>query len=248
MNKNDFILELKDWGQYFTPFFNSSKGKEFIINFNKHLSNFNDIFKCFQLTPPKNIKIIWQGVEPFLDETSDGLCFSSVDNINPSTKVIFEAIAESTNIPFKDFNLKEGLSYLSEQGILLLNKNLTVAKGKPLSHTKIWEGFNQYFFNIIKEKFPHVSIVVFGQKALPLDIVFDKNNPLYVLKHPIFCIKNKIKLDLNRTFILINDYLRTHFNWAITYNYALWEEKKQDMFNDPEADVIKMMDDFKLPF
>ena len=50
------------------------------------------------------------------------------------------------------------LTYLTNQGVLLLNSSLTVVNGKPGSHMKLWSDFTDFIISLEKVHF-HIIYV-----------------------------------------------------------------------------------------
>lgn len=107
-----------------------------------------NIFKAFEKTTFNNIKIviIWQ--DPYHGEwQAQGFCFSVPEWIKlpPSLRNIYKELNETS----KNWDLTSW----TEQGVFLLNTILTVQKGTPASHSKIWwEQFTDEVIKIISEK------------------------------------------------------------------------------------------------
>lgn len=75
------------------------------------------------------------------------------------------------------------LSYLSSQGVLLLNVALTVEKDTPGSHLDIWKSFTEF---LLKEVISStgVPILYLGVQAGAFAVMTAKTNPSYVLSYP----------------------------------------------------------------
>lgn len=116
-----------------------------------------------------------------------GLAFSSQDPATcpPSLEIIFKEIEQDIMFGlFLDQNYN--LSYWAEQGVLLLNKVLTVEQSKPNSHKNIgWEVFT---IKVIKELNKHPNRLVFilwGNEAKEYSKLLDHNYHLVLeAAHP----------------------------------------------------------------
>jgi uracil-DNA glycosylase len=75
------------------------------------------------------------------------------------------------------------LSYLSSQGVLLLNIALTVEKDKPSSHLDIWAPFTTFLLTEVISP-TGVPILYLGAQAGAFAMLTAKTNPCYVLNHP----------------------------------------------------------------
>ena len=126
---------------------------------NKEYENFKDlaeiyppkeiIFNAFNKFNIKDTKVIILGQDPYHGEQQAmGLCFSVPENINipPSLKNIYKEIEQDIEDCNKSNHTNGDLTYLAEQGVLLLNTSLTVRQSKPGSHSKIWNQFTELLF------------------------------------------------------------------------------------------------------
>ncbi len=80
-----------------------------------------------------------------------------------------------------------------KQGVLLLNTYLTVEAGKPGSHKKIWEKFNENLLNYISQNNKDIKYFLWGKHAESRK-EFIKSGKLYISRHPMMC-SSKYKED-----------------------------------------------------
>ena len=131
---------LKDW----SSFFSEVKTKDY----SKRLNDFLDkeystqtiypkremMFKAFELTSPKDIKVVILGQDPYHNPgQAMGLSFSvpSSEKCPPSLINIYKEIENDLGLKMRNDG---DLTYLGKQGILLINAYLSVRKNQPLSH------------------------------------------------------------------------------------------------------------------
>jgi uracil-DNA glycosylase len=103
--------------------------------------NKDDIFKAFQLCDPDNLKVVIVGDEPFCNGRSNGLAYGSkndFDKMHPETELILNCVEKQF---YEGFNLTKDptLNEWAQQGVLLLNKSLTVRDNYPKSHEQLWD-------------------------------------------------------------------------------------------------------------
>ncbi len=95
------------------------------------------MFSAFAKTDPKSLKAIIIGQDPYHEPgQAMGMSFSVPKGcpLPPSLLNIYKEIENDLGVKM---NYQNGdLSYLAEQGVLLLNAYLTVRKGEPLSHRR----------------------------------------------------------------------------------------------------------------
>ena len=152
------------------------------------------VFNAFSLCPLDKIKVVIIGQDPYHEPgQAMGLSFSvpSTCKVPPSLKNIYKEIEVDCNEIF--FNKDGDLTYLANQGVLLLNSILTVEQGKPLSHnTKEYE---ELYHNILKEldelDYPLV-FMLWGGNAKKQSVYL--KNP----KHLVLCANHPSPLSANR--------------------------------------------------
>lgn len=124
------------------------------------------IFNALDLCPPKQIKVIILGQDPYHGPgQAHGLSFSVPTGIPhpPSLLNIFKEIQSEYggNIPTTG-----DLSHWAEQGVLLLNTSLTVRAHQAASHSKIgWELFTDAIIKTISENSSNKVFMLWGSHA-----------------------------------------------------------------------------------
>lgn len=152
------------------------------------------VFNAFSLCPLDKIKVVIIGQDPYHEPgQAMGLSFSvpSTCKVPPSLKNIYKEIEDDCNEIF--FNKDGDLTYLANQGVLLLNSILTVEKGKPLSHNI--KEYEELYHNILKEldelDYPLV-FMLWGGNAKKQSVYL--KNP----KHLVLCANHPSPLSANR--------------------------------------------------
>ena len=173
---------------------NDIYAEEFYQPYMRRLSNFiidrrkihkvypktEDVFKAFSLTPFEDVKVVIVGQDPYhTPDVAHGLAFSSakVSYIPPSLRIIFREIGSAP---------RASLVSWAEQGVLLLNRILTVEKGKALSHAnKGWEQFTRRILTTLGETLPPKVFLLWGSQARSCKTFIDISKH-YVLEanHP----------------------------------------------------------------
>lgn len=77
----------------------------------------------------------------------------------------------------------DDLSYLSNQGVLLLNTALTVEKDRAGSHMAVWHPFTTFLLSTVISS-TGVPVLFLGKEAGYLAPLVEKTNPVYCLSHP----------------------------------------------------------------
>ena len=177
-------------------FFNEESKKEYYIK----LMNFIEeeyqnkviypkkelIFNAIDKTPLDKVKVVLIGQDPYhTPGYACGLAFSVNDGVEIPKSLV--------NI-FKEINLELGihipntgnLSIWAENGVLLLNRILTVEKGVPLSHkNKGWETLTNNILKCLNMQNQKIVFLLFGKVAEELKIYLNNPNHLVlVTSHP----------------------------------------------------------------
>lgn len=125
-----------------------------------------DLFNCFKLVSFEEVKVVIIGQDPYHQKgQSHGLCFSVLKDCKtpPSLRNIFNELNSDLNIDRKD---NTNLSNWASQGILLLNKVLSVEESKPTSHSnKGWETFTDRIIMELNKREDPIIFVLWGNNA-----------------------------------------------------------------------------------
>lgn len=145
-----------------------------------------DVYNAFRLCPLSELKLVILGQDPYHGKgEAHGLAFSVKEGVPlpPSLKNIFKEISDDVNSPYH----KNGdLTYLAEQGVLLLNTCLTVEKDKPLSHrNKGWEIFTDAVITSIAEMDRPLVFMLWGNHAKSkASLIYKRDHLVLKAAHP----------------------------------------------------------------
>jgi uracil-DNA glycosylase len=138
------------------------------------------IFEAFALCPPKEVRVVILGQDPYHGAgEAHGLAFSVRQGIKtpPSLRNIFKELESEYGI---DLTRSTDLTSWAEQGVFLLNSVLTVEKDKAGSHSKWgWEEFTNATIEFISKENAHVVFVLWG------DYARKKKNLIDLSKHTV---------------------------------------------------------------
>ena len=143
---------------------------------------FNDVFKAFELTPFENVKVVFIGQDPYPNPSDAmGLAFSVPKHrpIPASLKNIYTVLKDDLKIspPHGD------LSGWAKEGVLLLNKALTVKAHEPLSHQTLWHGFFEEVIKHLNQK-EKLVVVLMGKEAQKIKPLIKKEHIIIETVHP----------------------------------------------------------------
>ena len=144
--------------------------------------SFEDVFKAFELTPLNKVKVVIIGQDPYPNpKDAMGLAFSVPKDrpIPASLRNIYKVLKRDLNIdaPHGD------LSGWAKEGILLLNKALTVRAHQPLSHQSVWDPFFKAVITHLNALEPCVFVLM-GNEAKKIKPVIDKSHIMIESVHP----------------------------------------------------------------
>jgi uracil-DNA glycosylase len=182
----------------------------------------SDTFKCFKETSFDELTAVVVGMCPYHTfrngvPVADGLALScSAHNyLQPPLEQFYKAIEVEYYKGICAGCIKNpDLSYLANQGVLLLNAGLTVEANKPGSHNSIWEPFMKYLFQEVLDVV-RVPVIFLGKESTKLEKYVDPFTWQFKISHPasaaykgtewnsegVFVKVNKILMALNGTEI-----------------------------------------------
>lgn len=164
-------------------------------------------YRCFFETPLDDVKVVIVGMCPYHtfkngSPVADGLALSCsiTGQLQPSLDQFYDALErEFYNGLNLNFEKHPDLSYLANQGVLLLNAALTTEKDKAGSHLDLWEPFMKFLFeNIINDL--GVPIVFLGKEASKLRKYTGIFTHIFEISHPASASYKGIAWDTEGTF------------------------------------------------
>lgn len=129
----------------------------------------NRIFRALSLTCPDNIKAVIIGQDPYhTPGAANGLAFSISPGlpIQPSLQNIFKELNSDLGCEIPD---NGDLTKWAQQGVLLLNRTLTVEAHKPNSHSDWgWLLFTKHIFDLCVDLPQPIVFILWGKYAQQL--------------------------------------------------------------------------------
>lgn len=240
--------QLGDWAPKFKAFIESPDFDD-IYKFLKAESRegkvicpvHTDTFKAFRMTPWSDVRCVFILQDPYpwvkFDRegnkiyTADGLAMSCSNTgvCQPSLEYFYQGMEDDLeyNIP-----RQPDLSYLAEQGILLLNTSLTAEMNKPSSHSKIglWDKFTNYLIEEVINFYTRGLIYVsFGG---PAHIIAKAMMPFlhwgFEVEHPAFAARKERPWEHDNIFTKINKLLKNSNNNEIIWSFEEYQKYKLD--------------------
>lgn len=174
--KNDeLILELpSDWNSFLgitswiSNYSELHRKLQFEYNHHTVFPSLKKIFTAFELTRMDDLKCVLIGQDPYHGyNQANGLAFSVNVGVKtpPSLGNLFKELKEDLRLS-EDVMPKSDLTQWALQGVLLLNRVLTVKEGEPNSHKEIgWECFTEFVLLEIARQKPDVVFILLGNSA-----------------------------------------------------------------------------------
>lgn len=195
------LFKDEDWYKLLYPFLKTEKFGRIVntirLEKEKGIKIFpksSEIFRCFNETPLKSLRVVLCGADPYPQANSQGIpdaCGLSFmverDRLLPkSLQFIHKAIEQDVYNGLDLHNERTGdMLYLCRQGVLLLNSALTIQSMKSDSHAELWREFMEYTIDSLQAMTKSLIFIMWGKRAQSFERLI---NPLihYTLKssHP----------------------------------------------------------------
>lgn len=192
MTKNYSLNINKNWHDYLIDYVNFDELKKVITYLNSEINNGLEIFpkedmlfNAYNLCALSDVKVVIFGQDPYPKKgQADGLSFSSnFDNEIPKSLVnIFKEIESDLGI----INTSPELKNWAHQGVLLLNRYLSVEEGKPQSHSSIgWDNLTIATIKLLNDKRQNIVYLLWGNESKKLaEFINDEQNLVLISPHP----------------------------------------------------------------
>lgn len=166
--------KLGDWWPVLKPIFDSQKFMALREALKTEYQDFScypspgNVFRAFELTQFHDLRVVILGQDPYHNGIATGLAFATNNGkMSPSLRNIVKELHDSYYVDVKD-DFDTSLEHWAKQGVLLINTSLTVRKGQPNSHKKIWDGFTLQVIKRIIANHKNIVFVAWGKDAADL--------------------------------------------------------------------------------
>lgn len=165
-----------------------------------------NIFRAFDLCPFDQVKVVILGQDPYhTPGVADGLAFSTSPDapIPPSLNNIYKEMVADLGVSYPP---NGDLTHWAEQGVFLINAQLTVRMGHANSHAGIgWEIFTDKVIEILSQKKDHLVFILWGSNARRKSYLIDRN------KHYIVASPHPSPLSAYRGFFGSSPFSNTNY-------------------------------------
>lgn len=180
----------KSWDAILQDEYEKDYFKKLRIDLTNEYSNYeiypkeDDIFNCFKEVSYEDVKVVILGQDPYHGlNQAHGFSFSVLpgNKIPPSLLNIYKELNNEFNydIPNHGYLIK-----WAKQGVLLMNRTLTVRRGQANSHEKIgWKNLTSRIISQINESPQPIVFMLWGNNAKEVKCLLNNANHL-VLESP----------------------------------------------------------------
>ncbi len=157
-----------------------------------------NVFRALELVAPADSKVVILGQDPYpTPGNAHGLSFSVLPprKAPASLRTIFKELARSE--PGWVAPSNANLEPWARQGVLLLNRILSVRSGEPMSHAnRGWEEFTAAVIRHVQRMAPHVVFMLWGAKAQTArDLIDLSRHAILETSHPSPMAQNQMPPD-----------------------------------------------------
>lgn len=175
----------------------------------------DNVFAAFDHFNMKDLKVVLVGQDVYINKgEANGLCFSisSGSKCPPSLRNIFKELENEYGV-YRD---NMDLTSWAKQGVLMLNRALTVRQGQSMSHMKIWRPFTEDVLKFIAKEHTNLVYILWGKAAQQAaNEVDESKNLVLTWSHPSPLSRQPFVG--NNHFKLCNEYLvsvgKTPIQW-----------------------------------
>lgn len=192
------------------------------------------LFNAFRLTSYRRVKVVIIGQDPYFNEDyvdgklvpqAMGLSFSVPvgTKIPSSLNSIYKNMVKYKHLHKKP--LHGNLTFWANQGVLMINSELTVQAKIANSHQGRWKWFTKKIIKHLSKEFEHLVFIMWGKFAMELvwPLVDEKKHKCIITSHPSGLSCNRgfgmfpafMKHD---TFGETNEYLKKHKKGEIIWH------------------------------
>lgn len=224
-NKEAYNKAVKSLGEEWASVLWKEFTKDYMIKLSQYVReesksytirpSLHNIFRAYRECPFSKVKIVMVGQDPYPHSSADGLAFSSSNgNTPPSLKRIYDEAKKDIG----EVSRSQRLHGWAKQGILLLNKSLTVRENQPGSHHDIgWENFiSETIKQLDKDSALPIAFTFFGNKAQKFsEFVQNSNNLVINASHPARQNSYEKNLKDQGYFKKLYEFIKANYNFNL---------------------------------
>lgn len=177
-----------------------------------------DVFRAFRECPYSKLSVVIVLQDPYHDGSATGIAMGNKrgTKMSPSLRIVKNTLAR-TVYKGQEFDFDPTLESWAHQGVLLYNTALTVEKGRPLSHQRLWSFFTERVLTKLSQVNSGVVYCLWGNHAKSFDQYINaSSNTVLYYTHPVSSAYRGEPWNCNH-FEIINKYLKNFNNVTIKW-------------------------------
>ena len=127
------------------------------------------VYHALDLVAPENVTVVFIGQDPYpTPGMATGLSFSippSVERLPPSLRSMYMELSVEGYPEYRQRTNGDLTKWATHNGVLLLNRALTVEPKKSGSHMKQWKAFTDSLISNLSAKYDRIVWILLGNKA-----------------------------------------------------------------------------------
>ena len=197
----------------------------------------SDTFRAFSTTHPHELKVVFYLMDPYPKRYKEGLyqatgiamdCSNSpTGKLQPSLELFYDAIERDLG---KKVEQSPNLEYLHQQGVMLLNTDLTCKLNKTESHKGLWEPFQKYFLQEVLRSKYHIIYVLCGKNSKKMEKYIPPFCRVFKLEHPVAASYAHTHWEHEGVFNKINRILKDNSQREIRWDKKDWDSYSKAPF------------------
>jgi len=231
-----FVEPLGSWGDILKPFIVSPdcdeiyrQLRELKVAGKKITPVPEQLYRAFKECPYEDLKCVFILQDPYKNvidgvRVADGIPMSCSNTgiLQPSLKQWYDGIEDGIYGGLAlDMDRDPDLTYLANQGVLLLNIALTTEIGESKAHIDlgIWNKFTEYTLKMLNLAHKGMIFVFIGSPAQEYNWIIDgKSNIKINLEHPAYAARQNRKWLHQKVFTTINEALHKDIKETILWD------------------------------
>jgi uracil-DNA glycosylase len=184
----------------------------------------SNVYRCFYETSLDDLKLVILGMCPYHtlkdgSPVADGLALSCGVTRYPQPSLVqfYDALERDYYNGLRLGAQRDpDLTFLANQGVLLMNAALTTEINKAGSHLEIWEPFTKYVFENILQT-TGVPVIFLGKEAAKFERYTSPFSWNFVVSHPASAAYKKTDWDSEGVFTKASRVLKDNNNFEIDW-------------------------------
>lgn len=194
-------------------------------------------FRAFSTTNPIELKVIFYLMDPYPKRYGNKVpqatgiamdCSNSPNGkMQPSLEIFYKSIEADMG---KKIEKPLSLEYLHEQGVMMLNTDLTCKLNKTESHKGLWEPFQKYLLEEVLGSDTHIIYVLCGKSSKKMEKYINPFCKTFKIEHPVSASYSNTDWEHDDIFRKINRILKDNNQREIFWDKTDWDNYKDPPF------------------